>query len=91
MFRAFQRVAVSSVVKTVADLTIPNGATRAHLQSEATSGIRYTMDGVTDPTTTSGMILRSVSDPLDFLIDDVRKIRFVRDGAADTALLIHYV
>jgi len=91
MFIKFERVAVSSVVKTVTDLSVPATATRAHIQAEAASGVRYTMDAATNPTTSSGMVLRPTSDPLDFLIEDVKRIRFIRDGSTDTALLIHYV
>lgn len=89
-FKKFEQVAISSVVKTSADLTIPATATRAHLQASSAGSIRYTMDGATVPSTTSGMLLRSTSDPLDFLIEDVKNIKFVRDGSTDSSLLIHY-
>ena len=93
MFGYFQRVAISNAVKTKADLSIPPTATHAELQAESsaiTDGIRYTMDG-TEPTTTLGMILPSSADPKLFLIEDIQRIKFIRRGANDTALLVHYV
>lgn len=93
MFCYFQRVVISNAVKSDADLTIPKEATHAELQAEssaATDGVCYTMDG-TAPTVASGMILPSNVEPKLFLIEDVRRIKFIRRGANDTALLIHYV
>ena len=93
MFSYFQRVAASTAVKTAADLSIPPGTTHAELQAESsaiTDGVCYTMDG-TNPTTASGMILPSNVAPKLVLAEDLLRIRFIRRGANDTALLVHYV
>lgn len=93
MYGYFQRVAISNAVKTVADLSIPPTATHAEIQAESsaiTDGVCYTMDG-TAPTVSSGMILPSNADPKLFLIEDIRRIKFIRRGANDTALVVHYL
>lgn len=93
MFISFERVAISTVVKTVSDLTVPATATHAELQADSSTagdGVRYTMDG-TAPSTTSGMILSANENPKLFLVDDLRRIKFIRRGANDSALLIHYL
>lgn len=90
MYLAFTQVASSGAVKTVADLgTIPGNATHAELQSD-TQDIRYTMDGETDPTSTSGMLLVTTHEPKTFLIDDVRNIRFTQGAGGAGKLNIHY-
>lgn len=93
MFVYFQRVAISNSVKSTADLTIPPGATHAEIQAESsaiTDGVNYTMDG-TAPTVSSGMILPSNVAPKLVLIEDMQRIKFIRRGVNDTALLVHYV
>jgi len=88
-YLSYEQVAVSNAVLDAGSLTVPANATMAELQSD-TSNVRYTMDGATDPTTTSGMLLLTTSDPKLFLIEDVYNIRFIRDGGADAELNIHY-
>jgi len=88
-YLSYEQIAVSNAVLDVGDLTVPARATHAELQAD-TSNVRYTMDGATDPTTTSGMLLLTTSDPKLFLIRDVRNIRFIRNGGVDGRLNIHY-
>jgi len=90
MFLSFQQVAATSSVKTQSALTIPGGATHAELQA-CTQNVRYTMDNTTDPTQTSGMVLITTESPKLFLIEDVKRIRFVRGAGSDGNLNIHYV
>ena len=89
MFISFQQVTVSSLVLTVSNLTVPGNATGVELQAD-TAGVRYTMDNTTAPTTTSGMILLATEPPRFFTIDELRRIKFIRAGAADAKLNVHY-
>lgn len=89
MFLSFQRVAVDDVVKTVAALTVPVAARGAMLQAD-TNSIRYTMDNTTDPTGSSGMLLLTTSVPEHFLIEDVKRIRFVQGPGGAGGLNVHY-
>ncbi len=77
------------VVRTVADLNVPGAATHAELQAQGDGDINYTMDGVTVPNPSIGMVLRATAPPKLFLIEDVNNIRFVR-SAAGTHLNVHY-
>jgi len=96
MFLGFESIAVSNVVLTAGDLTIPARATGVLLQASFTGAgvvaaqVRYTMDNVTNPTIASGMILEGNDSPQQFLIEDLRRIRFIRNGAQDALLSIHY-
>lgn len=88
-FVGYEQVAVSDTVLDVDDLTIPAKTQWAALQAD-TAGVRYTLDGTTAPTTSSGMVLLTTSDPIDIPIDDLRKIKFIRSGGSDAKLNIHY-
>ena len=88
-YLSYEQVAVSNTVLTSSSLTIPANATRAELQAD-TSNIRYTMDGATDPTVASGMLLLTTSDPMDFPIGDILNLRFIRNGGSDGNLNVHY-
>ena len=88
-YLSYEQISVSNAVLDSDDLTIPNNAQRAELQSD-THNVRYTMDGSTDPTTSSGMLFLTTSDPKDFPIKDVYNIRFIRDGGSDCKLNVHY-
>lgn len=88
-YLSYEQVAVSNAVKDVDDLTLPAEATHAELQAD-TNAIRYTMDGTTDPTTSTGMLLLTTSDPKLFLLEDVKNIKVIRNGASDGKLNIHY-
>lgn len=86
---AFQQVAISNVVKTASDLTIPAKATHVDIQAD-TAPVRYTMDDTTAPTTSSGMIFLITEPPKTFLIEDLKRIKFIRSGAVDGNLNFHY-
>lgn len=88
MYLGYNQIAVSIAVLTESDLTIPAGATGAILQAE-TNNIRYTMDG-TIPTTTKGMLLITTLPPEEFLIEDIRRIKFIQVAAGAGVLNIHY-
>ena len=93
MYIGFEQEDVSNAVKTSADLNIPPKATHAELQAGA-NPIAYTMDNATNPTTSLGMILPAASTanpPRLVLIEDLKRIRFIRFGANDTTLNIHYI
>ena len=89
MFLSYEQEASSGSVKTVADLTPPANATHCELQAD-TNNIRYTMDGVTDPTTTTGMLLITTHKPKQFLMLDLRNIRFIQDAVGAGNLNVHY-
>ncbi len=89
MYLSYEQVAATNVVKTAAALTIPANATMVELQSD-TQDVRYTMDNTTDPTQTSGMILLVSLPENTFLIEDLKRIRFVRGAGTDANLNIHY-
>lgn len=88
-FLLHEAVAATSSVKTVSALSVPYNATSALLQA-ATNNVRYTMDGSTNPTVSSGMLLLTTEDATEFLIEDIKNIRFIRDGGTDGSLNIHY-
>ncbi len=91
MYLSCQRIAATATVKTVSDLTVPAEATHAELQADG-AAVNYTMDDTTEPSTTLpfGMILRTTDAPKLFLIEDIRRIKFV--GTAGTSgLNVHYV
>lgn len=88
MFLSFESITVSNTVLTQSDLTIPANATGVVLQAGA-HDVRYRMDD-TDPSTSEGMLLRTTDPPQEFLVEDLLRIRFIRDGASDTTLQLHY-
>ena len=91
MFIGFEVVTADSTVKDATAFTIPAEATRVVLQCESFD-VRYTMDNATNPTSTSGMILRQ-KEPQEFLIEDLKRIKFTVDGGGlNTAPInVHYV
>ncbi len=88
-FLGYEQVTVSDSVLTVDDLTIPTNATHAELQAQ-TQAVNYTMDGSTDPTQDTGMILAVGDPPKTFPIEEIRAIKFVRGAASDGQLNLHY-
>jgi len=84
-----EQVAATASVKDVDDLNIPAKATWAELQADS-QDVRYTMDSVTTPTQTSGMILLTTEDPSYFLIEDVKRIKFTRGGGSNGNLNLAY-
>jgi len=85
----YERIIATNVVKDASELTIPAQTTHVEIQAES-SNVRYTMDGSTDPTVDSGMLFLSISEPKLFLVEDVKKIRFIRDSMSNAALNFHY-
>ena len=89
MFLGFQQVVAGASVKTVTDLNIPANDTHAEVQAD-TQTVRYNMNNATDPTQTVGMQFLVTSEPKSFLIEDIRRIRFIRGAGSDGNLNIHY-
>lgn len=89
MYLSYQKVTADSSVKDVDDLTIPDGCVGAEVMA-ADNDVRFTMDNTTTPSTSDGMILLKGDSPKDFLIEDLRRIKFTRGVAADAYLLLHY-
>jgi len=89
MYLSYEQVGAVAVVRTVADLTVPANATHAELQATV-AGVAYTMDDATDPTVASGMVLLATEPPKSFLIEDIRRIRFICFDALNANLNIHY-
>lgn len=88
-FLSYQQVEADNTVKTVSDLTVPGNATHVALQAD-TANVRYTMDNNTNPTTGSGMVLLATEPPTNFLIADLKRIRFIRSGGSNGNLNLHY-
>lgn len=90
MYLGYEKVIVEAAVQTADDLDIPGDATHAELQSE-TEHVRYTMDNETNPNQTTGMLLLTTEHPKQFVIDDIKRIRFCRNADGTNAILhIHY-
>ena len=87
-FLRYERILADDSVKDVDDLAPPAKATQVHLQAD-TNNVRYTMDG-TDPTTSSGMVLLTTMLPQSFLVEDLKTIKFIRDGGSSGYLNAHY-
>ena len=90
LYIGFQQVVASSAVKTVADLTVPAKATAVEIQADDQS-VRYTMDDATNPTADVGMVFLVTEPPKTFLIEDLRRIRFIRGAGSDGNLNFHYL
>ena len=88
-YNGYEQEAISNTAKDISDLSPVATATHVELQAE-TNHIRYTMDGSTTPTTTSGMLLLTTDPPKVFLMEDFRNIKFIRDAASDAVLNVHY-
>jgi len=90
MYLSFEQVVATDEVKSILHLTIPARATHAELQASA-QNVSYTMDNATNPTQTVGMFFLTTAEPKLFLIEDVRRIRFVRGAGSNGALNLHYL
>lgn len=88
-YLSFERVASDGTVKTVSDLSVPANATRCEIQAD-TQDVRYTMDGATDPAADSGMLFLTVEEPKQFMIEDVKNIKFTQGAGGAGALNFHY-
>lgn len=84
-----ESIAATASEKNLADLNVPANATGADLQAD-TQDVRYTMDGTTVPTQTTGMVFVVGNEPEPFLIEDVKNIKFVRGAGSDGQLNLHY-
>lgn len=89
MYIGYDSVLANDVARNNSLLNIPANAVGAMVRA-TTAAVRYTCDGVTDPTTSLGMILRVADPPFHMLIEDLVRIRFCRDGATDGELLVQY-
>lgn len=89
-FCLYESITADSSVQQGSALSIPNGAIGAELAA-SDQDIRYTMDGSTDPSETSGMLLSTSHNPKIFGISDVINIRFTRGGGTDGTLHVHYL
>ena len=88
-FVGFNHVVVTNtVVKTVADLSLPTDPHGVRLQATG-NDINYTMDGTEVPGGSVGMVLVVGNAPEDFNIDDLKNIKFIA-SAGDAALEVHY-
>lgn len=88
MYTGFQRVASAASVKDATHITIPSDTTFVEIQAD-TQPVRYTMDG-TDPTASSGMLFLTTEGPKTFLVEDVRKIKFIQGSGGAGAINLHY-
>jgi hypothetical protein len=86
----YQQVAATATVKTVAAFNLPWWASHAELQA-TDQDIRYTLDGLTDPTQTSGFVLEARAKPEAFNMDDFIRIKFVRGAASNAQLNVHFI
>lgn len=90
MFVGYERIDADATVKTVAALNIPTDATSAEIQADG-GDVLYTMDNATDPSIIPrGMVLPNGAGPFEFMIPDLRRIRFCGRAAAGSALNLHY-
>ena len=90
MFIGFEQIAVDgSTVHEASELDIPAQATSAQIQAGA-GDIMYTMDE-SAPGGSRGMVLETGNNPIEYLIEDIRRIRFCgANGAAASHLKVHY-
>lgn len=88
MYLDFAQKTVTNAVLEVTDY--PKNATLVELQADVQE-IRYTMDGSTDPTVSTGMILLVTEPPKLFSIEDLSRAKFFRGAGSDATLLIHYL
>lgn len=90
-YLSYEQIACSdTTVRDVDDLTIPANATHVELQAANGGDVAYTMDGTSVPSAGVGMLLQTGADPKLFLVDDLRKIKFVKNDGS-TSLNIHYI
>ena len=90
MYLKFESVAVAAAVLDIDDLSPDASATHVELQSTVGS-VRYTMDGTTAPTITTGMLLTLNAEPKLFLIQDLKRMKFIREAAVTATLGVHYI
>ena len=93
MYLGYAQVAATATVKTDSDFPEPP-ANATHVELQATEqNVLYTMDNATSPTagaTGTGMTLLTTQPPKTFLMEDFRRIRFIRGAGSDGKLNAHY-
>ncbi len=89
MFLSYQQIASAVLPKRGTDVAIPGNATGVCIQAE-TQNIRYTMDNVTIPTTTVGMVLVAGTDAKEFLMEDFRRLQFIAGSGGVGTLHCHF-
>ena len=89
MILGFERIATTGTVKDVDNITVPAKATGVEIMAD-TQDVRYTMDSATDPTATHGMLFRVTDSPKYFLVEDLKRIRFIQSSGGAGALNFHY-
>lgn len=73
----FQRITSLSSKQS---LTIPSGTTHAWIQAES-QDVRARFDG-TDPTSTSGMVIRADDPPIEIYYDLLKNAEFIEEAAS---------
>ena len=89
MISGYRQYAVESVVKTLDPSAFPAEANGGAMLQAESQNIRYTMDGTT-PTTTYGMRLIAGLAPEEFLIDDVKRMKYVLEAGLTGKLNVHF-
>ena len=72
-----QSAVTAGAAITAGVFTIPAVASMVELRTDAVTGIRYTMDGVTTATTSTGMTMLAADLPKAFDIDTFRNIKAI--------------
>ena len=90
MYLHYQKVDCTVAVQDDSAFTIPGEATHVELQAQDNADVNYTMDNVTDPGASRGMILRSTDPPKLFSIADFLRIRFCAE-AGTSSLHAHFI
>ena len=89
MYVGFDSVASGAAVKTIADITVPTGATHVEIQA-VTQAVSYTMDNSTDPTATEGMMFLTTDPPKAFLVEDLTRLKFIQGAGGAGVLNFHF-
>ena len=89
MYVGSEQVNADNAVRDITALTPVAEATHAELQASM-ADVAYTMDNATNPSETSGMVFLVTEAPKLFLMEDLRRIRFIRFGNANGRLNVHY-
>lgn len=91
-YLGYEQVVATVAVQVASGVTLPGvpaNATSVQIQAD-TQPVRYTMDGVNNPAAGVGMLFRLTDPPKEFLIEDLLRMRWIRDAAIDGNLNLHY-